>query len=223
MLAHIDRLTILGILGHWRPAGPLTIHQIMSQTLNYNYRITEKWIQRQKGLPVSCPKIREWQSHVTPALGCYCKFPELKNSYPTPLLHLEPEFIVQLKKSQQSVPPPTKETALPALNGSKKQAAAATELTSIDKPVSLKDAAEPGAPLPVSVEKQLAGDQEVNALFAQYLQLKKTQRETSAQVTQIEEQLLQLCERYHCDHFITNSGCFRRVQIDGQFRWVVEV
>ncbi|UCE08489.1 MAG: tetratricopeptide repeat protein, partial [bacterium] len=93
MLAHIDRLTILGILVHLGKAGQQTMHEIIGNTLNYSFRITERWIQRKKGFPISCPKIREWQSHITPSIGCFCKFPELTNSYPSPVLHADQEFI----------------------------------------------------------------------------------------------------------------------------------
>jgi len=103
-LNHVDRLTILSVFNHLGKAGQQSIHEIIRHTLNYDFRITEKWIQRKRGFPVSCPKIREWQSHITPSVGCYCKFKELPNSYPSPVLHVDPEFIIKIKAQPEPVP-----------------------------------------------------------------------------------------------------------------------
>ena len=98
-LTHIDRLTLLHTVGH---VNKYLLHQIIGKTYNYNHRITERWIQRLKGSPVSCPKIRTWQQHITPGIGCYCRFPESEGSYPTPLLHVEPNRKVSKQNNKKA-------------------------------------------------------------------------------------------------------------------------
>ena len=238
ILAHIDRLTILGILGHFGPAGHQTIHQIMSHTLNYNQRITERWISRLKGFPVSCPKIREWQSHITPAVGCFCKFPHLKDSYPAPGLHADPEFTRRFKQQEKAA---RAEAKPPVLTDKKTDSASATSPAVADTtPIPATTTAptpKPATPVPAAASAPAkttapahppatATEPEmldVNEIFRQYLHLKKQQREVDQKITQLEQQLDRLCQQQHTDHFITEAGTFKRVQVEGEFRWMVEI
>ncbi|NIA31116.1 MAG: group II intron reverse transcriptase/maturase, partial [Actinobacteria bacterium] len=100
-LSHIDRLTLLGVFGHIGEAGRQKLHELISHTLNYDFRITEKWFKRCRGYPVSCPKIRVWQSDITPAVGCYCTFPDKPGNYPSPLLHADPDWVAKIKKKNE--------------------------------------------------------------------------------------------------------------------------
>jgi len=97
-LTHSERLVLLHTLGHLGEAGRKAIHQIIGQCLNYNFDRTEKWMKRIHNFPLSCPRIREWLSDITPAIGCYCEFPMLEKGYPSPILHVDLDGIT---KTQQ--------------------------------------------------------------------------------------------------------------------------
>lgn len=101
-LNHTERLTVAAVFGHMGLAGHQTVHEIIQHTTNYNYRITQKWLERVKGYPISCPKIRERHNDVTPVVGCCCQFPQIKNSYPSPVLHADPQKVVQIKARNSS-------------------------------------------------------------------------------------------------------------------------
>ncbi len=86
-LTHFERLILLNTLGHIGEEGRKAIHFIISKCYNYNFDITEKWINRLSKNPASCPKIREWLSYITAVIGCHCEFKLDKNSYPSPIIH----------------------------------------------------------------------------------------------------------------------------------------
>lgn len=86
-LTHFERLSILYVFGHLGEEGKQFVHQIMGYTLNYQYNVTEKFIQKLPGKPVSCVKLREQYKMVTAEYGCNCNFKRSKNCYPSPVLH----------------------------------------------------------------------------------------------------------------------------------------
>lgn len=86
-LSHFERLTILNTLGHLGDIGRKAVHLIIGKCYNYKYEITEKWLSRMSKNPASCPKIREWLSHITSVVGCYCNFQLDSGTYPSPVLH----------------------------------------------------------------------------------------------------------------------------------------
>ena len=100
-LGHYERLVLLYTLGHLGDGGKIAIHQIIGHCINYSYNITERWIHRLKEYPISCPRIREMLSNITPGVGCYCEFPHIKGSYPSPPLHIDPNFILKIKNKQE--------------------------------------------------------------------------------------------------------------------------
>ena len=88
-LRHTERLVLLYTLGHLGESGKSFLHRVMSNCLNYNYNYTQRWINRlrKNQYPISCPKIRDWLSYITPSVGCFCKFDFQNFPYPTPLIH----------------------------------------------------------------------------------------------------------------------------------------
>ncbi len=86
-LSHFERLTVLYVFGHLGEEGKLFVHTVMEFTLNYQYHITEKFIQKLPAKPVSCLKLRDQYKQITAEYGCSCNFNRTKNCYPSPVLH----------------------------------------------------------------------------------------------------------------------------------------
>ena len=86
-LSHAERLSILYVFGHLGSEGHEFVHLLMSHLLNYQYNVTDKFIQRIPGKPVSCIKLREQYKQVPAEYGCNCTFKRTKNCYPSPVLH----------------------------------------------------------------------------------------------------------------------------------------
>ncbi|MCL2322818.1 MAG: hypothetical protein FWC47_12035 [Oscillospiraceae bacterium] len=86
-LTHGERLTLLYVFGHMDEEGGSFLHSIIGLTLNYNYAVTEKFINKIPAKPISCVKIRDQYKDLTAGLGCNCSFKLVKNSYPSPVLH----------------------------------------------------------------------------------------------------------------------------------------
>ena len=104
-LTHFERLSILHVFGHLGEAGKAFVHQVMGYTLNYRYEMTEKFIRRRPERPVSCIKLREQYKTLTAEIGCSCIFREIKNCYPSPVLHAirksTPQMDITLPISRQ--------------------------------------------------------------------------------------------------------------------------
>lgn len=86
-LNHFERLTVLYIFGHLGDGGKEFVHKIMEFTLNYSYKITQKFIHRCPEKPISCLKLREQYKHISAEIGCSCVFKRSKDCYPSPVLH----------------------------------------------------------------------------------------------------------------------------------------
>lgn len=86
-LTHFERQSVLYVFGHMGDEGKEFIHQIMSYTLNYQYQVTQKFINRIPEKPISCVKLREQYRQITAEIGCSCNFKRTKNCYPSPVLH----------------------------------------------------------------------------------------------------------------------------------------
>lgn len=86
-LNHFERLTLLQTLGHLEEEGKLLLHKLISYCLNYNRKITEKYIGKMLPKPLSCPKIREENKELTAQLGCDCRLTVPTKGYPSPVLH----------------------------------------------------------------------------------------------------------------------------------------
>ncbi len=86
-LQHHERLLILRTLGHLGEEGKKAIHTVMSYTLNYSERITDKFISRLEPYPLSCARIRGNYPELTANLRCNCRFRLPPGGYPSPILH----------------------------------------------------------------------------------------------------------------------------------------
>ena len=214
MLTHTDRLTLLGVLGHLDKAGQQTLHTVIGHTLNYSYRITEKWIKRQKGFPLSCPKIRQWQSDITPAVGCYCKFPERKNSYPSPVLHADLDMIVKIKSKASSAAAKDADRSAVVQNHkaqTKPVTESPPEATTIDEEITLEAKT---SNLPIV---------KMDELINNYLKFKKDQRQIQQKINEMEKQLDAYCEQQKSEQFETSMGLLKRIKIGEGYKWVIEI
>ena len=86
-LTHFERLSVLYVFGHLGEEGKLFVHTVMEFTLNYQYHVTDKFIQKLPAKPVSCLKLREQYKQITAEYGCSCNFKRTKDCYPSPVLH----------------------------------------------------------------------------------------------------------------------------------------
>lgn len=86
-LTHFERLSILYVFGHLGEEGKVFVHAVMEFTLNYQFHITDKFIQKLPAKPVSCIKLREQYKQITAEYGCSCNFKRTKDCYPSPVLH----------------------------------------------------------------------------------------------------------------------------------------
>ena len=91
-LTHDERLVLKCVLAHLGDRGRRLIHSIVGHCLDYSEAITQQQIERTPPYPVSCPKIRQRLPEVTSTVNCACVFELPEGGYPSPLLHLEPDF-----------------------------------------------------------------------------------------------------------------------------------
>ena len=226
-LSHTDRLTLLGVLGHIGEAGRFNLHKIIGNTLNYDFRITDKWFQRRRGYPVSCPKIRVWQKDITPAVGCYCEFPDKPGNYPSPLLHADPDWVSKLKKKEEKM---QKSAASESAPEEKKSAKAEKgELP----------AHEPRPPQPADNQKnetkpdsrkktippQPSGSRnnELESLVADYLEALQEKRDLGNRIRRLETGLHKSADRIKSDCIETKMGTLRRLRVNDHFKWLLEL
>ncbi|MEW6618765.1 MAG: CRISPR-associated primase-polymerase type A1 [bacterium] len=102
-LNHYERLVLLYSLGHLGDEGKRYIHYVMSHCLNYSFHITQRWCNRLQYSPISCPKIRDWLSNITPAIGCYCEFKLPEGGYPSPVLYANPNATKQMGMKKDAI------------------------------------------------------------------------------------------------------------------------
>ena len=86
-LSHFERLSVLYVFGHLGEEGKVFVHTVMEFTLNYQYHVTERFIQKLPAKPVSCLKLRDQYKQITAEYGCSCNFRRTKRCYPSPVLH----------------------------------------------------------------------------------------------------------------------------------------
>lgn len=86
-LTHFERLSVLYVFGHVGEEGKEFVHEVMRHTMNYQYNVTQRFIDRIPEKPVSCLKLREQYRKISAEIGCNCNFKRMKNCYPSPVLH----------------------------------------------------------------------------------------------------------------------------------------
>ncbi len=226
-LSHMDRLTLLCVISFLGEAGRQKLHEIISNSTNYDFKITERWYQRKRGYPVSCPKIRIWQSNITPAVGCYCKFKENPGNYPSPLLHADENYISKLKKkinkelkqnkSIKDSPKQSQDYAEPKANNTEKDK---HETRSNDKIVENNKSqlnnkeSNNGS----GVQKEILED-----IVEKYLKLLTKKRNIERQLLQIEEKLDQIATDNGGDTIETKMGKLIKKTENGKTKWLLEL
>ena len=81
-----ERLALVYSLGHLEN-GAKIVNELLQKCINVT---PDKYMKSPfRGNPVSCPKIRQRLKNLIDPAKCNCKFSNLLNSYPNPLLHLE--------------------------------------------------------------------------------------------------------------------------------------
>jgi hypothetical protein len=205
-LVHMDRITLVSVLGHMGEAGRIKLHEIINHTLNYDFRITDKWYQRTRGFPVSCPKIRLWQESIIAAVGCYCKFKERPNSYPSPVLYADKDFIVKKRKSETIQVPAKKVKSEPEVKSRDKT-----------KPKSKND--NPKNEKPASTQPK----PQIESFVRQYLKLLQQKRKIDDTIKTLETQLDETANEMGVDMLQTAIGTLRRIKIEKGTKWVLEL
>ncbi|MBD3373957.1 hypothetical protein GF406_02885 [candidate division KSB1 bacterium] len=204
-LTHIDRLTLVSVLGHLGDAGRLKLHEIIKQTLNYDFRITDKWFQRTRGFPVSCPKIRLWQANIIAAVGCFCKFKEKPESYPSPVLYVDENYIVKIKNREKGkIKSPAAKPQKPVNSKSSQR----RQEIKPKKKKSIKTEAKP----------------QIETIVGEYLKVLQQKRKIDDKIKRLETQLDVTADQKGVDILQTAIGTLRRIRLnDDGTKWVLEL
>ncbi len=213
-LNHLQRLTFLGTIAFIEPYGHEALHAIMSHTLNYNFRITERWYQRRKGNPLSCHKIRLWHHDITPGLGCYCQFDLPKECYPSPIAHTGLSTCIDLlrkKQPQAKAKLPPSENTNASAQDHKNQAA------------TTKDIEPTSEPAPANLGDAEVNVQDIEILIKQLLRLTNYENKLQKQRKTIENQLQSLFARMKCNQIKTSIGTVRCIKKNGHTSWILEI
>jgi len=86
-LTHRERIILLQTFGLMGEEGKVFLHGVMFRCINYNRRVTERYIGRILPKPISCPRIREDLQAISSSLKCDCRFRLAPGTYPSPVLH----------------------------------------------------------------------------------------------------------------------------------------
>jgi hypothetical protein len=88
--------------------GKKILHDVLESCPDYRPNKVNRTISKLRGNPISCPKIRELMPETTAYLPCNCSFEVPKGGYPSPLLHINSQWIT-LKKQEETSPSSTLE------------------------------------------------------------------------------------------------------------------
>jgi len=200
-LKHFERLTLLHTLGHLGKVGRQAIHRIVGYCLNYNYNRTERWIKRMHIFPVSCPRIREWLSDITPSVGCYCEFPVPEKGYPSPILHADSEAIIRLREGGKA------------------------EKIDLQERVSKIEEEKFVEPVPPSPMKELPPTPEDNTdeLVKTFICLKKERQGIEERLKEVERKLNTLFQSKGIDSLQIDIGNLTRIPKGDKTCWVIEL
>ena len=219
-LGHYERLTLLHTLGLLGKAGKQALHQIIGHCLNYDPNRTGRWIKRLKPYPVSCPRIREWLSDLTPSIGCYCEFPVPEKGYPSPVLYADPDTIIKIKAQEQEEPTGIScpDTALEPPED-KELDAAITQEPQVPAPD--QETTAPAAGLETAIERP--PEPLVEQLLESYIAMKKSRNDIELKIRDTEEELTRLFQAKEIDSLPTSLGNLTRVKKGDKMIWVIEL
>ena len=185
-LTHFERVTLLYTLGHLGDEGKALLHRVMGKTINYDYELTEKQIQKMKEYPISCARIREIHEDLLSQVACKCNLTPPPRGYPSPILHAFKIGAEVLKKKTREAPK--------VIKGKE----------SLDKERG-PDKGEKVGPLIHSTDSD-----EVNALLARYLGLKKQKWEIEKGLGELRSKIGEAFDRAKVEIVETEFGVLRR-------------
>lgn len=92
-LSREEKLAIMLSVGFLKD-GRRLLHRILSGTPDYSYHRTERMLRGIPQNPISCARLETWFRHLVLDRPCGCVFGKvLKERYPSPLLHVDPERV----------------------------------------------------------------------------------------------------------------------------------
>jgi hypothetical protein len=106
-LRNEEKLVVFFTLG-FLEEGKKILHDVLESCPDYRPNKVNRMISKLRGNPISCPKIRELMPETTAYLPCNCSFEVPKGGYPSPLLHINSQWIT-LKKQEETSPSSTLE------------------------------------------------------------------------------------------------------------------
>lgn len=92
MLRQEEKVVVFYSLGLLDQDGS-TIHTLLENTPDYNYRKVKQQWERLKKNPISCVKIRHLLPEITASVNCNCIFDLRGGKYPSPLMHINPHMV----------------------------------------------------------------------------------------------------------------------------------
>lgn len=215
-LTHSERLVLLYSLGHLSKEGKQYIHQTMSNCLNYDFNYTQRWINRLQATayPISCPKIRDWLSDITPVIGCYCEFDLPVGAYPSPLLFVDSKATSRDTLNQKKVV--NKETKLIPESTPEKETATA------ELPLPLKQSEKTLMETSSQME-DLPPIDNIDTLINQYVDLKNSKKALDEELKQCEAKLNALFDSKATDSLSCRFGILKRTRTHKATLWRIDL
>ncbi len=221
-LTHSERLAILHTLGHLGDEGKKAIHAIIGRCLNYRYNYTEKWTKRVQKYPLSCPKIRNWLSNITPALGCYCHFSP-DTGYPSPVLHAGiatpakstrecTETVAGDKSQDHAIASLSLPAAVP--HEALRPAAPDHEISAIDP--TILDSVPVADPISDSTD-------DADTLVRQYVFLKRAKEKLDKNLLDVEDRLEGVWQGAGNNEVQLSMGRLKKTTDGGKVSWLIEL
>jgi len=221
-LTHSERLVLLYSLGHLGDEGKRYIHQIMSNCLNYDFNSTQRWINRLQtnAHPISCPKIRDWLSDITPGIGCYCEFNVPKGAYPSPLLFVDPtatsKDVLKSKDVLQQGEIIAKETKpIVDVSPEKETTIVSNRLFSKQLETNLIET--------TPQMENLSSTDDIDTLIIEYTELKSSKKALDEKFQQCKAKLNALFDRKATDTLPCRFGMLKRIRTDKDIFWQINL
>ncbi|MBE0479185.1 hypothetical protein IBX65_08760, partial [Candidatus Aerophobetes bacterium] len=215
-LTHFERLVLLYSLGHLGDEGKQYLHQVMSDCFNYDFNYTQRWIHRLRvnAHPISCPKIRDWLSDITPVVGCYCEFDLSEGVYPSPLLFVNPratsrDVLNERKESHEE------ENFIPE--------------TTPDKEVAVTESSSPleksweNLIEPFPKREKLSFPEDIDALVNEYVELRNSRKALDEKFQQCKAKLSALFDKKSTDSLSCRLGTLKRIHEDEDTLWQIDL
>ncbi|MBO9129096.1 CRISPR-associated primase-polymerase type A1 [Bacillus sp. 165] len=199
-LNHQERLLLLNVFGPMGKEGHDFIHKIISYTMNYNQKTTQKFINRSYNKPISCVRIREHFPSLTSQLPCNCVFKTRKGQYPSPVLHHGP---------------------LTPLAEAKKEPVPKAE--SNTKPTDSKNVTDAPSSTETRENKKENYQTKVNELATKLVELRKHQRGLQKNVRKVEQELQSLFSELQTERMETQYGYLVCRKEQDTIHWVIEL